>query len=637
MSDKPGTLQDKVLFNFNNMIWIFDCEIFINYFSVIFKNVDTKEVKEFIIFEEKNDLPDLYNFITDPNKWFVGYNSFSYDNQLLKYIHTKYFDFSMTDTREITIQIYTLSQTIINSEFRDYMYNLPFKTIDLMKVGGYQRSLKLMGTNMKWPKIQDLPLPFNHVVTTDDILTIRKYNLNDVLITEALYYKLLDRLKLRAELSELYNIDCYTESDSGVANRILEKFYSETTGLEKKHFKDLRTERKFVKFDWVVFPDIDFGSDILMTLLEEVKSYIYYKDQPFFRKKVTFDGIEYKLGIGGIHSEDRGAVFEETETTHLIDCDISSMYPTLAINHNLAPEHLGSKFMRNFRELRDKRLRAKKEGRKAESEGLKVTLNAVIGKTRNPHTWLYDPIVNLKVTINGQLYILMLIEALVNSGFKVISANTDGITTIVDKDKEKLYYEVCKNWETYTKFELEYVYYKKYIRKDVNNYVAIKTDGTTKEKGIFAQDQDLIFKSNHQGQSFDQPIINIALYNYFANDIPIAKTIGEHEDIYDFCTAKKIDKKFTNEYHWLSNREYRKDKIQQSVRYYVSKHNYSGKLFKVDENGNKEEYEVNKTVMLFNNYIKTDHMREYVVDYGYYISKTQKIIDEIINPQLTLF
>jgi hypothetical protein len=597
------------------MIWIFDIESFINYFSVIFKNVETKEIKEFIIFEDKNDLPALYDFITDHSKWFVGYNSYSFDNQLLKFIHTKYFDFSMTTASDVALQINTLANTIITSNFRDYTYNLPFKGIDLMKVGGYQKSLKLMGVSMKWPKIQDLPKSPDSIVTLEDVNIIRKYNLNDVLITEQLYYKLLDRLKLRAEISDLYNINCYTESDSGMANRILEKFYSEATGLDKKHFKDLRTERKFVKFDWVVFPEINFETETMMKLLEEVKNHTYYKDQPFFSKKVTFGNVEYKLGVGGLHSVDGGAVFEESETESIIDADIASMYPSLAINHNLAPEHLGTKFMKKFRELRDKRIRAKHEGRKAENECLKIVLNATIGKTLQPHLWLYDPIVNLKVTINGQLYILMLIEHLVLEGFRVISANTDGITTIVPKNREDRYYEICRSWESKTRFELEYAYYKKYARRDVNNYVAIKRDGTTKEKGIFLTKIDL-------AKGFEKPIVSLALYNFFVKDIPIETTIKEHKDIYDFCIAKKIDKKFTNEYHTLKDGQYKKDILQKSVRYYVSTN--GGVLLKTDyEKGDIENYEVNKKVTIFNDYFDGP----YNIDYGYYI----------INPQLTLF
>lgn len=313
------------------------------------------------------------------------------------------------------------------------------------------------------------------------------------------------------------------------------------------------------------------------------------------------------------------------------------MYPALAINHNLAPEHLGTKFMKNFRELRDKRVRAKHEGRKAENEGLKIVLNSTIGKTLNPHLWLYDPIVNLRVTINGQLYILMLIEELVLKGFKVISANTDGVTTIVDKDKETLYYNICRNWEIKTQFELEYAYYAKYARRDVNNYVAIKTDGKTKGKGIFITQIDL-------AKGYDKPIVSKALYEFFVNGTPIEKTIREHTDIYDFCIAKKIDNKFINELHYLKDGQLQKDILQKSVRYYVSTN--GAKLFKTEpppECANfmhnlepfypREDYEVNKLVTIFNNYKDGP----YNIDYGYYINNAQKIINEIINPQLTLF
>ena len=606
-------------------IYVFDCEVFINYFSVIFKCIETKELTEFIIFEDKNDLPALYKFIDDRDKWFVGYNSFSFDNQLLKYIHSKYFDFSMTDSNNITMDIHNLAMAIINSEFQEYRYSLPFKWIDLMKVGAYQKSLKLIGVSMKWPKIQDLPIPPESIVKRDQVNMIREYNLNDVLITEQLYYKLLDRLKLRAEISRIYDINVYSESDSGIANRILEKTYSEITGLEMKHFKGLRTERKFINFNWVVFPEINFDSEVLMNLLEEIKNHTYYEKQPFFKKKVAFDCIEYNLGVGGIHSKDHGALFETNEHFKIIDCDVSSMYPATAINHNLTPEHLGSKFIKNFRDLRDKRIKAKREGRTIENEALKLVLNATIGKTLNKHLWLYDPIVNLKVTINGQLFIMMLIEKLVLAGFRVISANTDGIVTLVETNRYDEYKTICKEWETLTRYELEFTEYQKYIRRDVNNYIAIKTNGEVKCKGIFLTNIDL-------AKGYDQPIISTALYEYFVNSKPIDKTIKEHQDIYDFCTAKKIDKKFTNEYHYLTNSEPCLDKIQQSVRYYVS--TTSGKLFKVDENKNREEYEVNKTVTIFNDYFKSE---DYKIDYGYYINKTQKIIDEIINPQLTLF
>ena len=418
------------------MIWIYDIETYINYFSVIFKNPKTNEFKEFLIHKDINNIDELYNFINNKNKWLIGYNSYYFDNQLLNFIYKKHSELTFLTVNEICKEIYTLAILIVKEDFREYIYNLPFNYIDLMKVGGILKSLKLVAVSIKWPKIQDLPISWESKIETEDqVRMIRDYNLNDVLISEKLYNLLLDKIRLRVDISKSYEVDVFSESDSGMANRLLEKFYSDTTGLPYRSFKNLRTERKFIKFDWVIFKDIEFKTPEFNKLLEELKGHTYYKDIPFFKKTIKFDGIEYKLGIGGIHSNDHGKIFEETTKEYIIDADINSMYPTIMINQNLAPEHLGNKFMINYRQLRDRRIKAKNEGNYSESECLKIVLNSTFGKTKNEKHWLYDPLVALRITVNGQLYILMLIEKLVLKGYKVISANTDGIVTIVPKDK----------------------------------------------------------------------------------------------------------------------------------------------------------------------------------------------------------
>lgn len=612
-----------------------------NFFCVTFKDPKSQEIKKFVIHDDIQQGEELIKFIqSNSNSWFIGYNSYHFDNPLLNYLYRHSFETCMDPAIEVARNVHKLAIEIITNENKDFKYNLPFKHIDLMRIGRYKKSLKLLGVNLKWHKLQDLPLPIDTWIQKDQVDLILDYNLNDVLITEQLYYHLVDAIKFRHELSEVYELDLYNESDTGIANRILEKIHSEATGLKIKDFKNLRTERKFVKFDWIVFKDITFITPEFDTLLEEVKSHIYYKDQPFFSKKITFHGKTYKIGVGGLHSEDDPKVFEETEDMYIIDADIGSMYPATVINNNLAPEHLGKKFLRSFTQIRDDRLKEKELGNKTKSEGLKLILNSAIGKTLNKYSFLYDPLVNLQVTVNGQLYILMLIEQLVLNGFEVISANTDGITALIPKDKLKVYHKVCEEWESKYRYSLEYVHYKKYVRRDVNNYLAIKDNKEIKEKGIFTKTIAKKFNNSTDplNRGWDKPVVSKALFEYFVNGTPIEKTIRESTDIYDFCIAKKIDDKFTNEFHRLIIGEYRKDKLQKSVRYYVSKHIFSGKLYKVDyTTGGVEDYEVGRTVIIFNNYVKYDNMKDYFIDYGYYINCTQKIINEIINPQLTLF
>jgi len=621
------------------MLWIYDIETYHNFFSATFKNVKSKEVKVFVIFEDRNDIDELHEFINDGTKWLVGYNSYNFDNQILNYIYKHHFELTMSTTDVVTENIHTLAiERIIKGDFTDYRYKLPFQSLDLMKIGFYRKSLKLIGVALKWPKLQELPYPTDSIITEDQVDVILKYNLNDVLITEQLYYHLEDNIKLRFDIAKRYRVRVHTESDSGIANRLLEKFHSEATGLPISAFRNLRTNRKFIPFNQVVFDEVHFRTNTFDKLLEEVKDHIYYKDMPFFSKVVTFDGIKYKMGVGGLHSVDKGAMFKETEDTYLIDADIGSMYPATLINNQLFPAHLGPKFLKNYTELRDDRLIAKKNKDMTPAEGIKIVLNSAIGKMLNEHHWLYDPIVNLKVTINGQLFLLMLIERLALSGFHTISANTDGVTVIVPKNRLDEYNAICNQWELDTRYQLEYAYYKLYARRDVNNYIATYREGGVKTKGLFIKDWPKKFSNmtDPLNKGFDKPIVSMALYEFFVNNTPIADTIRNHTDIYDFCISKKIDDKFTNEFHYIKDGQHIIDKLQKSVRYYVSPS--GGSLLKVDkETGGQSNYEAGKAVTIFNDFVEKESIADYGIDYTYYINHVQKVINEIINLQLKLF
>ena len=76
--------------------------------------------------------------------------------------------------------------------------------------------------------------------------------------------------------------------------------------------------------------------------------------------------------------------------------------------------------------------------------------------------------------------------------------------------------------------------------------------------------------------------------------------------------------------------------MQQSLRYYVS--NTGGSLLKVNQKENVIiNYEAHKNVTIFNDYKQVKDFKEYNIDYSYYINATQKVINEIINQQLSIF
>ena len=466
-----------------------------------------------------------------------------------------------------------------------------------------------------------------------------KYNLNDVEITEKLLQLIEPQIRLRFEISDLYNIYVHSESDSGIANKMLEKFYAEGTGLEPKDFRKLRTKRGRISFrDVVYLRNINFKTEPFEKLLESILGHTWYAAHPFFRKSFIANGTKYKLGMGGLHSDDKADKFDADDENEIIDCDITSMYPQLMINNYIYPEHLNPIFLKQYNDVKLDRVKAKKEGNSTIDKALKIVLVSTWGKFGFEHSWLYDPLCALRITINGQLYMLMLIERLIMNGFKVISANTDGVVSIIPKNRKDEYYDICKKWEKDTNFGLEYTFYQRYARRDVNNYIAIQTNGKIKTKGDFidpkaTKPEHLLEDPWVLRRGFDKPVIAKALIEYFKNNVPIEKTIKEHKDIYDFCTSQKTDKKFHNEFHSIVDGEGKIEKIQQSVRYYVS--TLGGALLKCDPlNSRQINYCVGRNVTLFNDYFEAE---DYGIDYSYYIHEAQKIVDVIDNPQLKLF
>ena len=114
---------------------------------------------------------------------------------------------------------------------------------------------------------------------------------------------------------------------------------------------------------------------------------------------------------------------------------------------------------------------------------LKLSVNSVYGKSSDMLSWIYDRQLTMFTTITGELSLMMLIEAYELKDIRVISANTDGVTIMINKSKLKEMEKINDWWCKLTGYELERADYKKIIFSTVNDYIAIKTDGEVKKKG----------------------------------------------------------------------------------------------------------------------------------------------------------
>lgn len=281
--------------------------------------------------------------------------------------------------------------------------------------------------------------------------------------------------------------------------------------------------------------------------------------------------------------------------------------------------------LQQYLNVKTERIIAKKAKDKAKDTFLKLILNSTSGLLDNQHSWLYFPEGAMRLRLIGQVFLTKTIEVCIMNNWQVISANTDGIEVLVPKNQLDLYEQEINQVAIDFNLEFEHEDYNKIIYKNVNNYICETESGKLKQKGLFVTKPLL-------SNSVDELVIAKALEAYYINNIKPQEFISNPDKydlhIYNYCKSNKIGKDFT---------VYHNGQIQQQLnRYYFSKN--APYLFKQKNGvGTMQHVNVGEGVEIFNNY-EEKSWEEYNVNYQYYISKTQKIIDEInLLNQLKLF
>lgn len=75
--------------------------------------------------------------------------------------------------------------------------------------------------------------------------------------------------------------------------------------------------------------------------------------------------------------------FEPDENTLLLDDDVASLYPSIIIQNNVYPKHLGPEFVQVYKQIRDERIEAKRNGNKIKNETLKLAINGLTGNLQS--------------------------------------------------------------------------------------------------------------------------------------------------------------------------------------------------------------------------------------------------------------
>lgn len=312
---------------------IYDWENYRNCHICTLYSLRSEKYATFVINDNRDDRAELIKVIRSKvngkPRILIGYNSLGYDSSVTLHL--------ILNPPITPYELWVFSQSLINRENKNnnpYRYKAkPYVDLDLMEVirEGYNtKSLKAVGINLKSPKIQDLPIPFDAEITNEQVQELIDYNINDLKLTTDLFNFLKERLEMRIVIFKEYNIDVLSDADSYISKALFNKFYYEKAleknpNLDVKSLKYLRTERESIAIKDLVLPIVQFKTaelniffnHLLSLNIEKVSEDEYGCDIP----ELAYAGMTYTIALGGIHSVDKPLILKAAEDEMLLDVD----------------------------------------------------------------------------------------------------------------------------------------------------------------------------------------------------------------------------------------------------------------------------------------------------------------------------
>lgn len=304
--------------------------------------------------------------------------------------------------------------------------------------------------------------------------------------------------------------------------------------------------------------------------------------------------------------------------------DVASYYPNLMIKCGYTSRNIPSPQI--FEDVVAKRLEAKKSGDKTTANALKLVVNTTYGACLNQYNDLYDPLMGRSVCVTGQLFLLELAQRLYREvqGLRIFQLNTDGIMVECDDSQLDQVKEICDEWQSRTGFELEEDSVSMIAQKDVNNYVEVQPDGSTKAKGGY------LVKGIAPAGAFNINnsccIVATALREYFVHGTPVEDTINGCDDIFQFQIIAKAGVKYREAYHLVDGEQV---PVQKVNRVYATADERYGKLFKVKaENDSTAKIEMLPEHCIIDN---DNHLTIADVDKTFYIEMAKKRVNDFLG------
>ena len=657
-----------------------DYETLSNCFVAVFKHYKSEETKVFVVHELQDDRESFIDFLKNninKREWHISFNGLAFDAQVTHYILDNHQDFVYGKPEDAARAIYRYAQKTItaanNKQFSEYpLWKMVIGQIDIFKMHHWDNPAKRSGLkwiqySMDWQNILDMPLSHEtEIMSQEQIDTIIEYCVNDVESTKEIFNRSKSLISLRKTLTKEYGINLFSASEPRISKELFGYYLSRLLNIPKSELKKMRTYRETIKFKDIILPYVEFKSAEFNVLLDRFK---HVELDPSnlrggFKYNVNYKSVTTHFGLGGAHGAREPGVYVSDDEHIIMSSDVTSFYPNLVIKNRWSPGHFPAD---EFCDQYEWFFRERKKIPKSNPMNYvyKIILNSTFGLSNDINSFFYDPELCMKITVNGQLTLMMLYEMIMEEIPEAVSLlqNTDGIEIrIPRKDKDK-YLEICKQWEDITNLQLEHDEYQKLVLGDVNNYIGLNNYiqvplekfRSLKQKNphyLYKVDKDKFYYAPtklkgrfdfhnlmlHKNKS--KLIIPKAIYYYFVHDILPEEYLSQNKNILDYCIGGKSKGDWQQVSRTVKEGKFHEEKLQKINRYYISKTGV--KIIKVNKNDQREiQLESGKWLQTLYNKMKVEPQWEnYNIDKVYYLSAIEQEINNILKVstnQLELF
>lgn len=584
-------------------IYIYDIEVFAYDWIVVARRPE--EGSPYTVIH--NDNYHLREFLNNAPDILGGFNNKHYDDYVVMVMLNG----------GSNVEVKRCNDFIINGgkpwEFPFIQYQKkPFKSFDLRDdIADPGISLKAIEGNLKLPIVESsVPFDIDRPLTPEELEEVIRYCKYDVDSTVRLYWErkknYLDAKILAGSIYGIDPLDALGYTNARLSAEALEAKYT-----ERYDERDYVVPEKLPK-DKIPKIVLDFFLQIQDKSIPDAKLFGAGKGS----KGMTLDLIlrtgggecPVKFAWGGVHGAPPCITIDSDDEYLLFMDDVGSLYPNSKINfgycsrsmkdpgayrklvelrldfkakakkvNKLVAEALGANWYMDYSYLDengDSHLDLNKLKREvkqdtynrieeyldydAKQSSLKLIINTCYGAMLSTGNGLNDRLHGRSVCITNQLCMAILITML-SEECKTIwffNINTDGIGYKIHKSEVEKVDSIIAKWCKITGFTMERTIFKKFIQKDVNNYIGITPDGKFKTKGGYV--------SLYKGGSFKTnslSIIHKAIVNNLVKGIDPEVTIRECTEVTAFQQIIKTGGSYKGSYHYVDGERVEVQKV----------------------------------------------------------------------------